>query len=133
VVGSPTRPVMPNLIMLWEMAPLRGEGGGRVPGCGYGRPPAGPGVGLGLDRSPGRLGIPRARCGGRRGGQPAVTFYLAKKVSALESPSGPVGPIEPVYRDVPICHLPGSWDGSLSDGARRKGSRQTLQERNWIA
>ena len=26
MVGSPTHPVMPNLIMLWEMGPLRGEG-----------------------------------------------------------------------------------------------------------
>jgi hypothetical protein len=24
VVGSPTHPVMPNLVMLWEMSPLRG-------------------------------------------------------------------------------------------------------------
>jgi hypothetical protein len=75
VVGSPTHPVMPNLVVLWKMGPLRGEGraGGRVPGCGCGRPPAGPGVGLGLNRSTGRLGIPRARCGGRRGGQPAIS------------------------------------------------------------
>ena len=26
VVGSPTHPVMPDLIMLWEVGPLRGEG-----------------------------------------------------------------------------------------------------------
>jgi hypothetical protein len=26
VAGSPTHPVMPNLIMLWKMGPLRGEG-----------------------------------------------------------------------------------------------------------
>jgi hypothetical protein len=25
VVGSPTHPVMPNLVMLWEVSPLRGE------------------------------------------------------------------------------------------------------------
>ena len=24
VVGSPTHPVMPNLVMLWKMSPLRG-------------------------------------------------------------------------------------------------------------
>ena len=26
VVGPPTHPVMPNLVMLWKMDPLRGEG-----------------------------------------------------------------------------------------------------------
>jgi hypothetical protein len=25
VVGSPTHPAMPNLVMLWKMSPLRGE------------------------------------------------------------------------------------------------------------
>ena len=26
MAGSPTHPVMPNLVMLWKMGPLRGEG-----------------------------------------------------------------------------------------------------------
>jgi hypothetical protein len=34
VVGSPTHPVIPHLIMLWKMGP-RGARGGRVPGCAH--------------------------------------------------------------------------------------------------
>jgi hypothetical protein len=54
VVGSPTHPVMPNLVMLWEISPLRGGvragamlyvvgAGGHPPGQGQG------GVRLGLN------------------------------------------------------------------------------------
>ena len=56
-----------------ESAPVCGPGQG-APGCGCGAPPAGAGSQLGPNRSPGGLVGPRVRCGGRRGGQPMVTF-----------------------------------------------------------
>jgi hypothetical protein len=43
VVGSPTHPVMPNLVVLWKMSPLRiqvvgvGEGGGALGSSHMGR------------------------------------------------------------------------------------------------
>jgi hypothetical protein len=74
VVGSPTHPVMPNLVMLWKMNPLRGgvRAGARL----WARGPAARRAGsqLGPNRSPGGLVGPRVRCGGRGGGQPKVTF-----------------------------------------------------------
>jgi hypothetical protein len=77
VVGSPTRPVMPNLSILWKMGPLRGEGRA---GARLWLPEAtrrARRVGLGLDRSPGGAagdtpGPLRGKA--RRAGQPAVTF-----------------------------------------------------------
>jgi hypothetical protein len=78
VVGSPTHPVMPNLVMLWKVSPLgRGvRAGARLWARAAGAPLAGAGSQLGPNRSPGGLVGPRARCGGRGGGQPKVTGYL---------------------------------------------------------
>ena len=73
VVGSPTHPVMPNLVMLWKMSPLRGgvRAGARL----WARGPARrAGSQLGPNRSPGGLVGPRVRCGGRGGGQPRLLF-----------------------------------------------------------
>jgi hypothetical protein len=73
VVGSPTHPVMPNLVMLWKMSPLgRGvRAGARL----WARDPARrSGAATGPKPKPGGLVGPRARCGGRGGGQPKVTF-----------------------------------------------------------
>jgi hypothetical protein len=64
-------------------------------------------VGLGLNRSPGRLGDTPGPLRGKAR-RSAGGYFLAKKVSALGSSSGPVGPIEPVYRDVPICRVRGT-------------------------
>jgi hypothetical protein len=75
----PTRSCQtPNLVVLWKMrngppGPWGAECG-RVPGCGRGAPPAGAGSQLGPNRSTGGLMGPRARCGGRGGGQPRVPF-----------------------------------------------------------
>jgi hypothetical protein len=77
VVGSPTHPVMPDLIMLWEMTPLRREvrAGARL----WVRGPARRGwVATGPKPKPGGAGgwAPgiRARFWGRRGGQPGYLF-----------------------------------------------------------
>jgi hypothetical protein len=82
VVGPPTHPVMPDLIVLWKMGPLRGEGraGARLWLREATRRARG---GIGPESKPGaavvtQLGIHRARCGGRRGNQPAVTFQQKK-------------------------------------------------------
>ena len=71
MVGSPTHPVMPNLVMLWKMSPLRG--GVRV-GARLWAPPAGAGPQLGPNRSPGGLAGPWARHGRRRGASPGLLF-----------------------------------------------------------
>jgi hypothetical protein len=74
VVGSPTHPVMPNLVMLWKMSPLRGG----VPAGGYqvvGAEPRLPEPGRNwaqTDAGGGGLVGPWVRCGGRRGGQPRL-------------------------------------------------------------
>jgi hypothetical protein len=75
VVGSPTHPAMPNLVVLWKMSPLRGgvRGGGcQVVGAG----PRLPELGRNWAQTEARGGLvgPRARCGGRRGGQPGLLF-----------------------------------------------------------
>jgi hypothetical protein len=77
VVGSPTNPVMPDLIVLWEMTPLRREvrAGARL----WVRGPARRGwVATGPKPKPGGAGgwAPgiRARFWGRRGGQPGYLF-----------------------------------------------------------
>jgi hypothetical protein len=73
VVGSPTHPVMSNLVVLWKMSPLRGgvRAGARL----WARGPArrswaatGPKPNPGVDVGP--LGPPR----GEARGQPRVTF-----------------------------------------------------------
>jgi hypothetical protein len=68
-VGSPTHPVMPNLVVLWKMSPLRGgvRAGARL----WARGPACRSwAAAGPKPKPGGGGLvgPRARCGGRRGG-----------------------------------------------------------------
>jgi hypothetical protein len=64
VTGSPTHPVMPNLVMLWKMSPLRGgvRAGARL----WARGPARRSwVATGPKPTPGGgLGGPRVRCGG---------------------------------------------------------------------
>jgi hypothetical protein len=139
VVGSPTRPVMPNLIVLWKMGPLRGEGraGARLwlreatrrdrGGIGPGSKPGAAGD------TPGQLQEGKAR-------RSAGGYFLAKKVSALESSSGPVGPIESVYPFIAMSPFAGVVGRQLECWchwcASQEGSRQTLQEqeqeRNWI-
>jgi hypothetical protein len=56
----------------------RGAGGCQVVVAGGAHPPGPRGAGLGLNRSTGRLGTSRARCGGICGGQPADTFSKKK-------------------------------------------------------
>jgi hypothetical protein len=75
VVGSPTHPVMSNLVVLWEISPLRGgvRAGARLWAWGPARrswvATRGP------NRSPGGLVGPQARCGGGRGGQPGLLIW----------------------------------------------------------
>ena len=106
MVGSPTHPVMPDLIVLWKMGPLRGEGraGARLWLREATRRARG---GIGPGSKPGAAGDTPGPLRGKAR-RPAGGYFLAKKVSALESSSGPVGPIEPVYRDVPICRVRGT-------------------------
>ena len=91
MVGSPTRPVMPNLIMLWKMGPLRGEGraGARLWLREATRRARG-GIGPGSKPGRGGWGYPGPVAGEGAAGRPAGGYFLAKKVSALESFSGPV-------------------------------------------
>jgi hypothetical protein len=61
----------------------------------------------------------RARCGGRRGGQPRLLFSKKKseKVSALESYSGPFqipGPIEPGHGGDASVRVRGTTDWLLA-------------------
>jgi hypothetical protein len=73
VVGSPTHPVMPNLVVLWKMSPLRREvrAGARLWARGLVRRSW---VATGPKPKSGGGGLvgPRARCRGRRGGQPGL-------------------------------------------------------------
>jgi hypothetical protein len=77
VVGSLTHPVMPNLVMLWKMSPLRPAARssecGRVPGCGRGAPPAGAGSQAQTEAREGWWG-PGPAAGGGAG--PAHQGYL---------------------------------------------------------
>ena len=76
VVGSPTHPVMPNLVMLWKMSPLRGgvRAGARL----WARGPARRSwVATGPKPKPGGLLGPWARHGGRRGASPG--YFLSFK------------------------------------------------------
>jgi hypothetical protein len=72
----PTRSCQTWLIVLWKMSPLRGArrsaGGCQVVGAG----PRLPELGRNWAQTEAGVGLvgPRARCGGRRGGQPGVTF-----------------------------------------------------------
>ncbi len=87
MVGSPTHPVMPNLVVLWKMSPLRGgvRAGARL----WARGPARRGwVAIGPKPKPrGAGGAPGPLRGEAR--RPAGGYFLAKKGSALGSSSGP--------------------------------------------
>ena len=64
MVGSPTHPVMPNLVMLWKMSPLWGEGraGARLWAPGPPRPRAAP---IGTQAGP----LPAGLAGGPHAGR----------------------------------------------------------------
>jgi hypothetical protein len=61
-----------------------------VPGCGRGAPPAGAGSQLGPNRSPGGLVGPRARFGGRGGGQP-LGYFISLIISRVNTKRLPLG------------------------------------------
>ena len=65
MVWSPTHPVMPNLVMLWKMSPLWGEGraGARLCPLGLARPLAPP---FGTQTGP----LPAGLAGGVRAHRP---------------------------------------------------------------
>jgi hypothetical protein len=86
MAGSPTHPVMPNLVMLWKMSPLRGgvRVGARLWARGRGAPPAGAGPQLGPNGIPGGLADPWARHGRRRrGAGPAQGYFLSLIISRV--------------------------------------------------
>jgi hypothetical protein len=102
-----------------------------------GAPPHPPELGrnwaLGPNRSPGGCGAPPGLLRGEaRRRQPGL---LIKHFShqGLESFNRPFATsIAPDFRGVAIGNWVGSWDGISTAGARRKGSRQALFERNWV-
>ena len=83
VVGSPTHPVMPNLVMLWKMSPLRGgvRAGARL----WARGPARRGwVAIGPKPKPrGAGGAPGPLRGEAR--RPAQGYFLSFLYQGLES------------------------------------------------
>jgi hypothetical protein len=127
--------------VLWKMGPLRGEGraGARLWLREATRRDRG---GIGPGSKPGAAGdTPGQSQATAR--PPAGGYLIPKKVSALESSRGPVGPIESVFRDVPICRGRGTADGSSSAGAtgarRKKAAAKRCRSRSrsgtgfWIA
>jgi hypothetical protein len=84
----PTHPVMPDLIVLWKMGPLRGEGraGARLWLREATRRARG---GTGPESKPGAAGDTSGPLRGKAR-RPAGGYFLAKTVSALGSLSGPV-------------------------------------------
>jgi hypothetical protein len=109
VVGSPTHPVMPNLVMLWKMSPLRG---GVRAGAGlWARGPARRGwVAIGPKPKPrGAGGAPGPLRG--EGRRPAQGYFLSLIISRESFFNRPfAGPIEPVYRGVAIGWVRGTTD-----------------------
>ena len=109
VVGSPTHPVMPNLVMLWKMSPLRGgvRAGARL----WARGPARRGwVAIGPKPKPrGAGGAPGPLRG--EGRRPAQGYFLSLIISRVrELSTGFAGLIEPVYRGVAIGWVRGTTD-----------------------
>ena len=105
MVGSPTHPVIPDLVMLWKMSPLRGgvRAGARL----WARGPASRGwVAIGPKPKPrGAGGAPGPLRG--EGRRPAQGYFLSLIISRLESFN------RPLQRQLnPIVVLPPS-PGSL--------------------
>ena len=104
MVGSPTHPVMPNLVMLWKMSPLRG--GVRAGARSWARGPARRGwVAIGPKPKPrGAGGAPGPLRG--EGRRPAQGYFLSLIISRVgEQSTGFAGLIEPNCRDVLIARV----------------------------
>ena len=122
MVGSPTHPVMPNLVMLWKMSPLRGgvRAGARL----WARGPARRGwVAIGPKPKPrGAGGAPGPLRG--EGRRPAQGYFLSLKISRVrELQQAFAGLIEPVYRGVAIGWVCGTTDRLLVHVAKAAGRR----------
>jgi hypothetical protein len=112
VVGSSTRPVMPNLIMLWKMGPLRGEGraGARL-WLREATRRASRGA-IGSESKPGSDGCEPGPLRGEAR-RPASGYFLAKKnirVSVRELQWAFAGPIEPGHGGDASARVRGTTD-----------------------